>query len=100
MLSTLLFLRHTDNRKRNKIENKTDQDLVDLNDYNLALESLRDKKIQGMIIRSRIQWIQDGEKPSKYFCNLENRNFVSKQMSYLQKDDGDYIFDNEIDLDP
>ena len=77
-----------------KKENKTDDDFENLKTKNLELEQLRNLKIQGMMIRSRIQWIQQGEKPSKYFCNLEKRNFISKQMNYLEKNDGELIFDN------
>ena len=42
------------------------------------LESIREQKLKGSLIRSRVKWIEQGEKPTKYFCNLENRNFTSK----------------------
>ena len=48
-----------------------------------------------MIIRSRQEWIHKGEKPTNYFCNLENRNYTSKQMTFLEKNDNTLIFDNE-----
>ena len=32
------------------------------------------------MIRSRARWIEEGEKPSKYFCNLESRNFLNKTI--------------------
>ena len=59
------------------------------------LKELREKKLNGMIVRSRIQWINQGERPSKSFCNLENRNFVSKRMCFLEKENGDVVFDNK-----
>ena len=37
------------------------------------LQELRKKKMEGMLIRSRARWIGEGEKVSKYFCNLERR---------------------------
>ena len=46
-----------------------------LSDKKAELEKLRDYKIRGEQVSSRIQWLQQGEKPSKYFCNLENHNF-------------------------
>ena len=68
-----------------------------LEEKRTQLQNLREKKINGMIIRSRIQWIQEGEKTSRYFCNLEKRNFVSKQMCFLENSNGDITFDtNEI----
>ena len=39
--------------------------------------------MEGVIIRSRAQWIKEGEKVTKCFCNLEKRHFTSKQMSVL-----------------
>ena len=41
-------------------------------------ESIREQKLKGSLIRSRVKWVEQGEKPTKYFCNLENRNFTSK----------------------
>ena len=80
------------------LESKHDLDepnRVKLEEKKSKLEILRHKKLQGMMIRSRFNWIDKGEKPSKYFCNLEKRNFVSKQMSCLETDDGNVIFDNK-----
>ena len=42
------------------------------------LQELRKKKMEGMLIRSRARWIGEGEKVSKYFCNLEKRHYTSK----------------------
>ena len=42
------------------------------------LEHLREKSIQASAIRSRAQWLNDGEKPSKYFCSLEKYNYIEK----------------------
>ena len=57
------------------------------------LQQLREKKLRGNLIRSRARWVEQGEKPSRYFCNLENRNFVSKRMSALIDKDGNEITD-------
>ena len=66
-------------------QNLDEETAKSLDEKRNRLELLRNKKLQGMIIRSRFQWMNMGEKPSKYFCNLEKRNFVSKQMSCLEK---------------
>lgn len=36
------------------------------------------EKLQGHFIRSRAKWVDEGEKPTKYFCHLESRNFLNK----------------------
>ena len=42
------------------------------------LQELRKKKMEGMLIRSGARWIGEGEKVSKYFCNLKKRHYTSK----------------------
>ena len=41
------------------------------------------KKINGLILRSKARWVEGGEKNSKYFANLEKRNFESKVIHKL-----------------
>ena len=47
------------------------------------LEEIRKDYVNGLLVRARAKWIEDGEKPSKYFCNLEKRNFVNKNISKI-----------------
>ena len=47
------------------------------------LEELRDIKLKGAFIRSRSQMISQEEKPNKLFLNLENNNFISKNIKEL-----------------
>ena len=42
------------------------------------LEKIREQRIKGSMIRSRAQLSQDREKPSKYFLNLEKRNYITR----------------------
>ena len=44
--------------------------------------------MDGVMIRSRTRWFEHGEKPSKYFLNLEKRNFVDKSIKKIVKNDG------------
>ena len=39
--------------------------------------------MEGVKIRARAKWIEEGEKNSNFFCNLENQNFISKSMNKL-----------------
>ena len=87
-------------RERNKKENKLIVELEDLNQLfllnmndkqlddelckrNQELEELRDIKLKGAFIRSRSQMISQEEKPNKLFLNLENNNFISKNIKEL-----------------
>ena len=49
--------------------------------------------MQGILIRSRTQVIEDDEKPSNYFCNLEKHNYNSKIIPKLERKDGKVIRD-------
>ena len=51
------------------------------------LEDIRDRKIDGMIIRSRSNWHEKGERSSKYFFNLEKQNWVKKSIPFLREND-------------
>ena len=44
------------------------------------LVNIRETKMKGHYIRSRVQWLQLGEKPSKYFCSLEKQNCINRTL--------------------
>ena len=48
-------------------------------------------KMEGVLLRSRARWIAEGEKIKTYFCELEKRNYVSKQMIKLTANNGEEI---------
>jgi len=43
------------------------------------------------MFRSRTKWIEDGEKPTKYFFNLEKLNYEKKIITQLKTTDGEII---------
>ena len=49
--------------------------------------------MQGIRVRSRAQIIEDDEKPTNYFCNLEKHNYSSEIIPKLDTDDGKTITD-------
>jgi hypothetical protein len=62
------------------------------------LEKLMKHNLHGNFIRSRARWIEEGKKPSKYFCALESRNFISKIIPRLELDNGKLIFEQSQTL--
>ena len=40
---------------------------------NVKRKTYRKNIMEGVIIRSRAQWIKEGGKVTKYFCNLEKK---------------------------
>ena len=57
------------------------------------IKLIREKRLNGTLIRSKARWISQGEKPSKYFFALENRHFISKRMKCLINKNGEEIHD-------
>ena len=55
------------------------------------LYDVRKVKMEGAKVRSKARWINDGEKVTKYFCNMENRNYASKCMNSIRKENGTLI---------
>ena len=68
-----------------------EEDVLELERIRQELEQIRKKRVEGIAVRCRANWINEGEKPTRYFCNLENRNFVNKTVSFLEKPSGDVI---------
>ena len=61
---------------------ESDLNLLDIAKNNL--EEARRPMIEGLIVRSRAQWHEHGEKSSKYFLSLEKRNGCSKSIQYIK----------------
>ena len=77
------------------LENSPDLDLELIKTKKEELENLRNEKLQGVIVRSRVRWAEEGEKPTRYFCSLESRNYVNKIIPKVVKDDGSAITKQE-----
>ena len=70
----------------------------DLEAKKQELEKLREEIMQGVRIRSRVNWLRNGEKPSKLFCNLEKHNYTDKTVRRLRNQEGINIFDQKLIL--
>ena len=56
----------------------------ELQDAQQKLEKLRIPKIKAMMLRAKAQFYEEGEKPTKYFMNLEKRNYVKKVITKIE----------------
>ena len=71
----------------------TNENMNYVENLKLELQNIRKHKMQGHMIRSRAQIIENDEKPTKYFCNLETFKAVNKIIPKLERSDGTLITD-------
>lgn len=71
-----------------RIVDRSEDDILKMQEKKDALTNLRKTKVQGIILRSKARWAAEGEKVTKYFCNLEKRHYISKQMFKLISHNG------------
>ena len=82
-----LLMNQIDDLENIRNENNMDQ----LEILKTELQDIRHEKLKGYMIRSKAQHIDQGEKPTKYFCGLEKHNYTSKTISQVEKEDGSVI---------
>ena len=75
-----------------KLENSlNNKNIKQLEILKTELSDIRHDKLKGYMIRSKAQNIDQGEKPTKYFCGLEKHNYTSKVIGHVEKEDGSII---------
>jgi len=52
-------------------------------------------RADGAILHSKIRWIEHGEKPTKYFFNMERRNYNKKTITELTMAGGTTISNDD-----
>ena len=67
-------------RLRQRLVDGDDTVSVLISDTESQLKALRVKEIEGIMIRSRAQWLEEGERPSRYFFNLQR---IKAQRSHI-----------------
>jgi molecular chaperone GrpE (heat shock protein) len=71
-----------------KLEEKYEENIQTINSKKKDLENIRNHKLMGNMIRLNAKWINEGEKPTNYFLNLESRHFTNKIIPKLNKENG------------
>ena len=90
-------------REIEDVDNKLSTDLDNnelLNEKDILLQALNDilnEETQGLIIRSRLRWAEEGEKSSRYFCNLEKRTGEKKSI-FILKNENDEVIVNQHNI--
>ena len=64
-----------------RIEKETWQEFSQVK---LQLDNLERERARGVIIRSKAQWVEEGEKNTSYFLRLEKHNYCNKLITKLK----------------
>ena len=62
------------------------------------LNEIYDRKGRAAMYRSKCRWVEKGECPTKYFFNLEKRNYNRKVISELETTTGEHITNETLIL--
>ncbi len=80
------------------LENDTDDVRNNIEHRENELKILREEKVNGILIRAKAKWEVEGERNTKFFCNLENKNFTDKIIPKLMLENGQVIQDPKLIL--
>ena len=65
-----------------------DRLLQEYENLKIELRSIYEDRGKQAMFRSKCCWIENGERPTKYFFNLEKRNYNKKTIGELRLQDG------------
>ena len=74
----------------NNLEN-VEKELKYYDELKRELSEIYERKGRAARYRSKCRWVEKGERPTKYFLNLEKRNYNGKVISELETDTGEHI---------
>jgi exonuclease III len=80
-----------DIQQLDQLPSRNEKENQEFHDKTNELNDIRQTKMDGILLRSKARWASQGEKVTKYFCNLEKRHFISKQMFKLINKDGNCL---------
>ena len=82
-----------------RLHNDQTPDVHEIQRIEHELTSLADEKARGAQIRSRASWIEEGERPTRYFFNLEKRKQPKSCISKLKTENDTEINNNHAILE-
>ena len=76
----------------NEYKNNPDPELLHYSDLvKIDIDHIITENTRASILRSKALWHEHGERSSKYFLNLEKRNYNKKTINRLRMSDGNFI---------
>ena len=72
-----------------------DEELKQYDNLKKELQQMYENKGEAAKFRSKCMWVEKGERPTKYFFNLEKRNYSRKVISELEDEEGEITKEEE-----
>jgi exonuclease III len=69
--------------------------LKDFESTKLEIEYYNNEKANGVLMRSKVNWAEFGERNTKFFLNLEKRNYKNKCITKLVNENDELIEDKD-----
>ena len=88
-----------ENQLRNKLtslQNESNPDVNMIQNTRERLEELVTARLEGVKVRSRATWLEQGERPTKYFFKLEQTKQNKASISKLKTQTGEATTDEDI----
>ena len=89
-ISYATYKKRSQNEREKKIEEELhhlyqnfDLNKEEINQLSSELSRIREDKIRGILLRAKVRWKVEGEKSTRYFCNLEKRQYSEKIIPKL-----------------
>ena len=70
---------------------KNNNNAVKILQLKQRLKEIEENEMIGAAIRSRTEWREEGEKPTKFFFNLEKQKGEEKQLNEIRDENGDIL---------
>ena len=70
-----------------------EKELKSYDNLKKELEEIYDHRGRAAMFRSKFRSVEQGERPTKYFFNLERRNYNKKVISECETENGNHIID-------
>ena len=83
--------------KSDNLEN-VEKELKYYDELKRELNEIYERKGRAAMCRSKCRWVEKGEPPTKYFFNLEKRNYDRKVISELETETGEHITNETLIL--
>ena len=74
--------------KRAETEPNNKHIICEIQSIRLRLKKIMQCKTKGAILRSKVRWYEEGERNTRYFYNLEKRNYEKKTIAKLKRSNG------------